>query len=321
MSAVERAGLVGALGYWAARALVLAARLLPGGLLRAFGLLVGRLGYLLDGRHRRIALEAVGRCFPEKSAAEHRRIVRGCYRHLALSAMEFARLASLSREEVERLWALTDEQLRLMEALGAERPPPIFVTGHVGCWELGGPGYSARGWRVCSIARPLDNPRINELVNSIRERFGHRILAKRGALVAALHALKEGSALAMLLDQNGGRQGVFVPLFGRLASTLPTAAELALRTGAPLACVTSWRDEAAGVHRVRIGRIIRPGRWTGPRDGRYRAEVQRVTAEYTAEVEAAVREHPEQWLWLHQRWKTRPPEEAAAAGDAGGGHP
>jgi len=312
MAADERAGLVGALGYWAARGLVLAARLLPGSLMRALGLLVGRLGYLLDGRHRRIALQSVGRCFPERSAAEHRRIVAGCYRHLALSAMEFARLASLSREEVVRLWALTDEQLRLLEAIRAERPPPMYVTAHVGLWELCGLGYSARGWPACSIARPLDNPRLNRLVDSVRERFGQRILAKRGALVAALHALREGTPVGMLLDQNAGRHGVFVPLFGRLASTLPTAAEMALRTGSPIVCVTCWRDEAAGVHRVRLGKIFRPGRWTGPRDGRYRAEVRRITAEYTAEVEAAVREHPEQWLWLHQRWKTRPPEEAAA---------
>jgi KDO2-lipid IV(A) lauroyltransferase len=187
----------------------------------------------------------------------------------------------------------------------------IFITGHVGLWEMCGLGSTAQGFPLWSIARPLDNPGINEIVDRIRERFGQRILAKRGALRAALRALKEGVSVGMLLDQDAGRHGVFVPLFGRPASTLPTAAEIALRSGARLVCAAAWRDEAAGVHRLRIGRIIDPGKWQGPRDERYRAEVERLTAEYTLEIENAVREHPEQWLWLHRRWKTRPPEESS----------
>lgn len=297
------------IAYLIARTLAWVARFVPWPLLRLFGIIAGRIGHLLDGRHRRLAREAVARCFPEKSPAEHRAIVRGCYRHLGISVMEFARLANLPREKVARLWALTPEQERFFAGIAAERPAPVFVTGHVGLWEMCGLGHSARGGSLCSIARPLDNPRLNALVDSVRERFGQRILAKRGALVAALHALKEGTLVAMLLDQNAGRHGVFVPLFGRLASTLPTAAEIALRTGSAIICTTAWRDEAAGVHRLRIGRIIRPGRWRGPRDERYDAEVRRITAEYTANIEEAVREHPEQWLWLHRRWKTRPPEE------------
>jgi KDO2-lipid IV(A) lauroyltransferase len=297
------------IAYLIVRTLAWSARILPWPLLRAFGIFAGRAGYLLDRRHRRLALDSVARCFPEKSPAEHLRIVRGCYRHLGLSVMEFAKLASLSREQVARLWALTPEQEKFFAEITAERPAPVFVTGHVGLWEMCGLGHTAHGGHLCSIARPLDNPRINELVNSVRERFGQRILAKRGALLAALHALKEGTLVAMLLDQNAGRHGVFVPLFGRLASTLPTAAEIALRSGSAIVCTTTWRDETAGVHRLRIGRVIRPGQWAGPRDERYDAEVRRITAEYTANIEEAVREHPEQWLWLHRRWKTRPPEE------------
>jgi KDO2-lipid IV(A) lauroyltransferase len=185
----------------------------------------------------------------------------------------------------------------------------VFVTGHVGLWEMCGLGYTAHGYRLYSIARPLDNERINSLVDGVRERFGQRILAKRGALVAALRALREGISVGMLLDQDAGKHGVFVPLFGRPASTLPTAAEIALRSGARLVCSATWRDESAGVHRLRLGRIITVSRWKGPRDEHYDAEVRRITAEYTAEIEAAVREHPEQWLWLHRRWKTRSREE------------
>jgi KDO2-lipid IV(A) lauroyltransferase len=309
VSARRKTGLTARLGCLAVRALILCSRLTPLCLMRAAAGLLGRLGYLLDGRHRRTALEAVARAFPEKNAAEHRAVVRGCYRHLCLAALEFARLAWLPRERVAELWALTDEQVRFFEDVADRKDAVIFITGHVGLWEMCGLGSTARGFPLYSIARPLDNPGINEIVNRVRERFGQRILAKRGALRAALRALKEGISVGMLLDQDAGRRGVFVPLFGRPASTLPTAAEIALRSGARLICASAWRDEAAGVHRLRIGRIIEPGKWEGPRDERYRAEVERITAEYTLEIENAVREHPEQWLWLHRRWKTRPPEE------------
>ena len=309
MSARKRTGPVSYLGCLAARALLVFARLAPWGLSRAVAVVLGRLAYLLDGRHRRLALEAVSRSFPEMSAARHRAVVRGCYRHLCLAAMEFARLAALLRGKVAALWALTGDQTRLFEDLREEKAGVIFVTGHVGLWEMCGLGYTAHGYPLFSIARPLDNDYINTLVDGVRERFGQKILAKKGALRAALRALKEGISVGMLLDQDAGRHGVFVPLFGREASTLPTAAQMALRSGAKIVCTATWRDEAAGVHRLRIGKTIEPGKWTGPRDERYKEEVKRITAEYTREIEKAVREHPEQWLWLHRRWKTRPPGE------------
>lgn len=309
MAAKKRTGPAARLGCLGVRLLLLFVRVMPWCVSRAAGAALGRLGYLLDGRHRRIALEAVKRSFPEKSAAEGRAIVRGCYRHLCLAAMEFARLASLPREKVAALWAMTDEQVRFFEEIREKKQAVIFVTGHVGLWELCGLGCTARGFPLVSIARPLDNDYINTLVDGVRERFGQKILAKKGALRAALRALKAGTPVGMLLDQNAGRQGVFVPLFGRAASTLPTAAQMALRSGAKIVCSSAWRDEAAGVHRLRLGKVIEPGKWRGPRDERYKEEVRRITAEYTGEIENAVREHPEQWLWLHRRWKTRPPEE------------
>ncbi len=310
MAAKKRTGPAACLGCLGVRLLLLFARVMPWCVSRAAGILIGRLGYLLDARHRRIALEAVQRSFPGKSAAEGRAIVRGCYRHLCLAAMEFARLAALPRERVAALWAMTDEQVRFFEEIKEKKQAAIFVTGHVGLWEMGGLGTTARGFPLVSIARPLDNDCINTLVDAVRERFGQRILAKKGALRAALRALKDGVSVGMLLDQDAGRHGVFVPLFGRAASTLSTAAEMALRSGAKIVCSADWRDEAAGVHRLRLGKVIEPGKWRGPRDERYRAEARRITAEYTREIENAVREHPEQWLWLHRRWKTRPPEEA-----------
>ncbi len=315
MAAKKRTGPVAYLGCLGVRLLILFVRVMPWCVSRAVGALVGSLSHRLDARHRHLALDAVSRAFPEKSAAEHRAIVRGCYQHLCMVAMDFARMATLSREKVAALWAITEDQFRLFEGFQERKEAVIFVTGHVGLWEMCGLGATAQGFSLVSIARPLDNDYINTLVDGIRERFGQRILAKKGALRAALRALKDGKSVGMLLDQNAGKHGVFVPLFGRLASTLPTAAEMALRAGVKIACVAAWRDAAAGVHRLRLGKIIEPGKWKGPRDDRYKEEVRRITAEYTSEIENAVREHPEQWLWLHRRWKTRPLGEAEAGTD------
>ncbi len=312
MAAKKKTGFGAYLGYFAANAFILFVRITPWCLSRALAGIIGRVGYIVDGRHRKMALEAVARSFPERTAQEHLRIVHGCYRHLCLLVMDFARLATLPRKRVADLWALSDEQQRFFDDLQERGEGAIFVTGHVGLWEMCGLGSTSRGFPLCSIGRPLDNDYINSLVNRIRGRFGQKVLAKRGALRSALRALRDGVSVGMLLDQNAGKHGTFVPLFGRLASTLSTGAELALRSGAKIACATTWRDEEHGVHRLRLEKVIDPGKWQGPRDQRYRDEVKRITAEYTREIENAVREHPEQWLWLHRRWKTRPPGEEPA---------
>ena len=246
------------------------------------------------------------------SAADHLRIVKRCYRHICLAALEMARIATLSREQVAGLWRLTPEQADFFRTIHGQKDPHIFVTGHVGLWEMCGLGHTSMGYPLASIARPLDNDYINDLLDGIRGRFGQKILAKKGALRGAMRAIKEGTSIGMLLDQDAGKRGTFVPLFGRPASTLSTAAEMALRSGAKIACVAAWRDEESGCHRLRIGKILSPGKWQGDRDESYRNEVRRITAEYTLQIEEAVREHPEQWLWLHRRWKTRPPEEPAS---------
>jgi Kdo2-lipid IVA lauroyltransferase/acyltransferase len=309
VAAKKRTGPLAYLGYLGARTFIFLVWITPWCVSRALAGIIGRLGYLLDKRHRKLALDSVARSFPEKTPEQHLEIVHGCYRHICLAALDFARLASAPRERVAELWALTDEQQKFFDDLEARNQGAIFVTGHVGLWEMCGLGSTARGFPLYSIGRPLDNDYINDLVNRVRGRFGQKVLAKRGALRSALRALKNGISVGMLLDQNAGKHGTFVPLFGRLASTLSTGAELAMRSGAKIACATAWRDEKAGVHRLRLEKVIDPGKWKGPRDERYYAEVRRITAEYTIEIENAVREHPEQWLWLHRRWKTRPPEE------------
>jgi len=152
------------------------------------------------------------------------------------------------------------------------------------------------------IARPLDNPVLDRRLTQLRSGTGNAVIPKRRAVRETMRALGRGAGVAILIDQDAGTDGVFVPYFGRLASTTPTLALLALRTEAPIVPVHA-KVEKDGTITVRIEPVVavRP---TGDRE----ADVLRVTAECTAIVERWTRSNPEQWLWMHRRWKTRPPD-------------
>ena len=156
------------------------------------------------------------------------------------------------------------------------------------------------------IARPLDNPALDRRLIGLRRTTGNAVIPKRRAVRETMKAVARGSGVAILIDQDAGRDGVFVPYFGRLASTTPTLALLALRTEAPIVPVFA-RVEPDGTIAVHIEPVVE-ARATGDRD----ADVVRLTAACTAIVERWARSTPEQWLWMHRRWKTRP-----ATGPAG----
>jgi len=154
--------------------------------------------------------------------------------------------------------------------------------------------------------RPLDNPLLDRRLIALRGGTGNDVIPKRRAVRETMRALAAGRAVAILIDQDARDDGVFVPFFGRPASTTPTLALLALRTGAPIVPVFARvaADGRIGVH-VQPAVDVRP---TGDRD----ADVLRVTAACTAVVETWVRRDPEQWLWMHRRWKTAPPKTGGA---------
>jgi len=153
------------------------------------------------------------------------------------------------------------------------------------------------------IARPLDNPALDRRLIALRGGTGNAVIPKRRAVRETMKALARGSGVAILIDQDSREDGVFVPFFGRLASTTPTLALLALRTEAPIIPVFA-RVNADGTIAISIEPAVPVD--AGPdRD----ADVARITAACTAVVERWVRKDPEQWLWMHRRWKTRPPGE------------
>src|SRR5690606_25000651 len=183
----------------------------------------------------------------------------------------------------------------------------VIVTGHLGNWEIGAASLAAQGIPLDGFAQMLGNPLVNRAVADARARLGMRVFDRRGAVARALRAVREGRAAGFVADQDARRAGVFVPFFGRPASTYRGPALVAIRAGVPLFLGIALR-RPDGRYDVRIEEIETDR--SGPTD----AAVLRLTAAFTARLEAAIRVAPDQYFWLHRRWKTRPPEELAATG-------
>jgi len=191
-------------------------------------------------------------------------------------------------------------------ALLNSRRPVVLVTGHVGNWEMMGYSLASLGYPIHAVARPLDNPLVNQWIFGIRERRGMRILDKSRASFKAQSLLDKGEAVGFIADQDAGPRGCFVPFLGRLASTHKSVALLAISYGAPIICGAAIRAErfADGTrfhYRLETSDIIHPHEWAQHAD-----PVFYVTARWAHAIETIVEKHPDQYLWMHRRWKTRP---------------
>ena len=177
----------------------------------------------------------------------------------------------------------------------------IFVTAHLGPWEMF--GMLARHWGVplTSVYRPMKNPYIDRFMWRYRAAHGQTLVPKYGAAPALLRVLRRGGYIALLADQHAKDEGLWVPFFGRPASTTPAPALLALRTGAPI--VTGYARRLPGLYRFEVfcdePLFVRP---TGDRP----ADVRNATIEINRRIEGYVRQFPDQWLWMHRRWRTPP---------------
>ena len=251
---------------------------------------------------RRTAVQQLRVAFPERDEAWARRTARASYAHVAREALAALRLARAGTDAVLRSTEVRGLD-RLNAALAAGRGV-VIVAGHFGNWEVSGAALAARGVPLDAIVQRQRNPLIDREIARMRERLGMRVIYRTRAPKEALRALRGGRAVAFVADQNAGRHGVFVPFFGRLASTHRGAALMALRTGAPVFLLTAVRT---GDDRYEVAlEAVETAR-----DGELEAAVERLTAEYTAALELAIRAAPEQYFWVHRRWKTRPREEPA----------
>jgi len=261
---------------------------------------VGDIAYTILSSRRRLALANLDRIFPERSAAERRRIYRGSCQHLGLVFVELCEL--LARPLPRFLERITIDGMEHVEAVMATHGRALALSAHLGNWELLSAAHRLSRYHLAVVVRPLDSPALNALADVVRRKTGVELIDKRRALRPVLSALGQGRIVGILLDQNASRrEGVFVPFFGRPASTSRSIALLAVRTGTPVLPIFA-RRERAGRHRVVILPPLAP-----PPTNDTEAAVVELTARCTAAIEAAIRETPEQWLWMHNRWRTQPP--------------
>ncbi|MFZ0662567.1 MAG: lysophospholipid acyltransferase family protein [Acidobacteriaceae bacterium] len=288
------------LEYAVVRALVTLLGALPRRAARGVGVAVGATAYHLMTRLRRTGLRNLELAFPEKPVAERERILRQLYRNLGWLLAEFCRMPRYTRENTKDF--LHYEGLEHYLAARARGKGVLIVTGHLGAWELSSYYHSLMGYPMGIVIRRLDNSRVDRLVNAIRCGHGNRVLNKDDFARGLLAAMRKGETVGILMDTNmTPPQGVFVPFFGREACTASGLARVALKTGAAVLPGFMVWEEAERKYVLRFGEEI-PLTATGDDE----ADALRNTARFTGVIENWVRRYPEQWLWVHRRWKTRP---------------
>jgi KDO2-lipid IV(A) lauroyltransferase len=275
---------------------------LPRRLMLALGRSLGLFWADLDRRHVLIAVDNLRHAFPHWDESRLFRTARGVYAHFGQVLFDILWLQERTRDEIMSL--LDVEGVDPVHAAIAEGRGVVMVAAHFGNWELTGIAHSWIFPPVAVVARPLDNPVLDARLVAFRQKSGNQVVYKRQALSQVLRLLRAGKAAAFLVDQNvQADEGIFVDFFGRPAATTTVAAALAVRVDCPI--VYGWTElQGNGRYRMRYGSMR-------PTPGAERtAEVARLTQQLTRAIEDYVRTAPEQWLWLHRRWRTRPPDEA-----------
>ncbi|MFL6255408.1 MAG: lysophospholipid acyltransferase family protein [Pyrinomonadaceae bacterium] len=290
------------LEYAATRALLSGLGALPRASAVGVGRAFGRAAYRFAGGLRRTGLRNLELAFPDMNEAERERILRGSFESLGRQLGEVSQFPRATPESLSAVAEYDSEDVKLLDVARARGRGVIFLTSHLGSWEMLCFAHSALYEPLSFLVRPLDNPRIDALVERLRTRFGNRPIDKGAAARTALRLLKQGGTLGVLADLNTQeREGVFVPFFGHLACTTAGAATLALRTDATVIPVCAPWDERRQKFVFRGGPVIEL-----VRTGDDRRDVEINTANFTAAIERHVRMFPDQWLWIHKRWKTRP---------------
>jgi KDO2-lipid IV(A) lauroyltransferase len=288
------------LEYAATRALLGGLGLLPRGAAVALGRGLGHLSYTLAGGLRRTGLRNLELAFPEMTVDERRRVLRRSMVGLGRQLGEFSQFPRATPESLREL--VEYDGIEILHEAQARGRGVIFLTCHLGAWEILSFAHSALYNPISFMVRRLDNPRVEELIDGVRTRFGNRSIDKKMAARSALKLLREGGTLGILADLNTQpHEGVFVPFFDHLACTTSGIAVLALRTDAAvIPVVAPWHEERGHYvfHGSPIVELVRTGD--------HERDVEINTARFTAAIEEQVRKYPDQWLWIHKRWKTRP---------------
>jgi KDO2-lipid IV(A) lauroyltransferase len=288
---------------WLYRGATSAFRVLPAGAASRLGGAAALAYVRLSARRRRILLENLQSAFPEKSPEQIARLARESVRAFGATLLDFLTISESEVTEVQRRVSISG--VEHYDEARAQGRGLLLMSAHLGGWELGAILAAILGRPVVPVIRPLDNPLLERELARLRTRFGNRVIFKQSAARGILEALRANEAVVMLIDQNVvAREAVFVPFFGRLAATSPALALFQQKTGAPVVPVFVW-PEGGGRYRVELQPPISAGEFFGAGSDRDDA-IRRATARYTEVTEAAIRRDPAAWLWMHDRWKTKP---------------
>jgi KDO2-lipid IV(A) lauroyltransferase len=259
------------------------------------------LAYRVDRRHRLVADDNLRHAFPGRHDDRERdRMVRAVYRHFCTLLVEIAHMPrKLHTANWKRYGTLVGGRT-IIGALLSDRPL-LLVTGHFGNWELGGYILGLLGFHTHAIARPLDNPYLDDFLRSFRERTGQTVLAKHGDFVRMKQLLAERGVIATVADQDAGPRGVFVDFFGRPASTHKAVALLVLEYNVPLVVIGVPRVGEPMRYEIIGEELILPEDYEGKPNA-----VRDITQRFTGALERLVRRTPEQYFWVHRRWKHQP---------------
>ncbi len=273
---------------------------LPRPLARAAGILLGMLVYVVHPRLRSVGMRNLQIAFPEKSRGARAAIVRGVFVSLGRQLAEFCMFPRYTRENLHQVMIYDgfenfDNARRLGKGV-------LFLTAHLGAWELGSFAHSLHGNRMNIVVRGLDNPYLDRMVDRYRTLHGNQTFSKQDFARGLLAAMHQGETVGLLMDTNmTPPQGVFVNFFGVPACTASGAAKVALHTGAAVVPAFTIWDSALGKYRVRFDSAL-----PLVRTGDAEADAVANTAAFNLVIESYVRKFPDQWLWVHRRWKARP---------------
>lgn len=290
--------------YLLARSILAILGVLPRRLSVAIGYAVAWLGYRIFGKLRRVGLRSIEIAFPDMPEPERVDLLKRSFRSLGRTLGMVASFRSLTHENLNELIVpeLDPEFEAEFKKLRDEKRGFIVLTGHLGNWELFAITYSMLFGPSNLLSRKMDNPKLDALIEGMRSRFGNRQIDKSGSASRILRILRKGENVGILADANTHpKEGVFVPFFGIDACTTAGPALLAQRADAAIVPLFAMWNESKGRYSLINGPIIEPAD-TGDRD----ADITATTAKFTAAIEDVIRRYPDQWVWIHRRWKSRP---------------
>ena len=301
--------------YWLARGVSFVSQRVPARLNTVMGAGMGILLHSVLHSRRVMALASLKAAFGSSlDSRDYRRIIKKMFRNLGMTFMEVTAIPGIGRKYVERWVSIAPESRNRLEKALAQGKGVIFLAAHFGNWELSSITAALHGYPMLVLARQQGWPKLNRLLTQYRESKGCRVVTKGFPIRQLIRGLQEGRIVGILADQDGGRKGILRPLFDRVASTAPGTFDLSLRTGAPILPVFMIRQQGPA-HLLVVEEPL-----SIPEEGTREERVRQGVAAYLSVLERTIRQYPDQWLWLHRRWKSTPERRVLLLSDGKPGH-